>query len=191
MSGNLTFTVKNDGDQVTEFYLLAEDGLRILGEVENIGPGLTRNLVVTVPAGKYNTACKPGMVGDGIRASLRRGRLGHPAGSGQGPAGAHRPGDGAVRRLRQGPDRTAGGRHQEVRRGLRRRRRRHRQRALRRNPHALGADRTGGRVLRRPRPQAGRPRGGPGRGRGLDRLAPCREGPVPAGRVPGADRRGA
>jgi iron uptake system component EfeO len=70
VSGNLTFTVKNDGDQVTEFYLLAEDGLRILGEVENIGPGLTRNLVLTVPAGKYTTACKPGMEGDGIRASF-------------------------------------------------------------------------------------------------------------------------
>lgn len=69
-SGNLTFEVKNDGTEVTEFYVLAEDGLRILGEVENIGPGLTRNLVVTVPAGKYNTACKPGMVGDGIRAAF-------------------------------------------------------------------------------------------------------------------------
>lgn len=69
-SGNLTFTVQNDGDQVTEFYLLAEDGLRILGEVENIGPGLTRNLVVTAPAGKYTTACKPGMEGDGIRAGF-------------------------------------------------------------------------------------------------------------------------
>ena len=46
-SGNLTFTIQNDGSQVTEFYLLADDGLRILGEVENIGPGLTRNLVVT------------------------------------------------------------------------------------------------------------------------------------------------
>ncbi|MBP1233784.1 iron uptake system component EfeO [Arthrobacter sp. PvP102] len=69
-SGNLTFAVQNDGEQVTEFYLLAEDGLRILGEVENIGPGLTRNLVVTVPAGKYTTACKPGMEGDGIRAGF-------------------------------------------------------------------------------------------------------------------------
>ena len=29
----------NDGSQVTEFYLLGEDGLRIVGEVENIGPG--------------------------------------------------------------------------------------------------------------------------------------------------------
>ena len=26
--------------KVTEFYLLGEDGLRIVGEVENIGPGL-------------------------------------------------------------------------------------------------------------------------------------------------------
>ena len=69
-SGNLNFAVKNDGDQVTEFYLLASDGLRILGEVENIGPGLTRNLVVTAPAGSYTTACKPGMQGDGIRADL-------------------------------------------------------------------------------------------------------------------------
>ena len=69
-SGNLTFAIQNDGSQVTEFYLLAEDGLRILGEVENIGPGLTRNLVVTTPAGKYTTACKPGMQGEGIRAAF-------------------------------------------------------------------------------------------------------------------------
>ncbi|MCF3137889.1 EfeM/EfeO family lipoprotein [Paenarthrobacter sp. AR 02] len=69
-SGNLTFSVKNEGTEVTEFYLLAEDGLRIIGEVENIGPGISRNLVVTAPAGKYTTACKPGMQGDGIRASF-------------------------------------------------------------------------------------------------------------------------
>lgn len=69
-SGNLTFSVKNEGTEVTEFYLLAADGLRILGEVENIGPGLTRNLVVTAPAGTYTTACKPGMEGDGIRGAL-------------------------------------------------------------------------------------------------------------------------
>ncbi|TQJ41902.1 iron uptake system component EfeO [Arthrobacter sp. SLBN-112] len=69
-SGNLNFSVKNEGTEVTEFYLLASDGLRILGEVENIGPGLTRNLVVTAPAGTYTTACKPGMEGDGIRGAL-------------------------------------------------------------------------------------------------------------------------
>lgn len=67
-SGNLTFSVTNGGAEVTEFYLLAADGLRIVGEVENIGPGLSRDLVLAAPAGSYFTACKPGMVGDGIRA---------------------------------------------------------------------------------------------------------------------------
>ncbi|MEZ5185192.1 MAG: iron uptake system protein EfeO [Candidatus Nanopelagicales bacterium] len=69
-SGTLTFQVTNAGQQVTEFYLLAEDGLRILGEVENIGPGLSRDLVVAAPPGDYKTACKPGMTGDGIQAGF-------------------------------------------------------------------------------------------------------------------------
>lgn len=78
-SGNLTFAVKNDGAEVTEFYVLAEDGLRIVAEVENIGPGITRNLVLTAPAGKYITACKPGMKGDGIRAEFTVKDSGKPA----------------------------------------------------------------------------------------------------------------
>lgn len=69
-AGNLSFTVTNGGSQVTEFYLLAEDGLRIIGEVENIGPGLSRDLVLTAPAASYFTACKPGMVGEGIRSAF-------------------------------------------------------------------------------------------------------------------------
>ncbi|MFN8183392.1 MAG: iron uptake system protein EfeO [Candidatus Nanopelagicales bacterium] len=69
-SGTLVFNVSNRGSQVTEFYVLADDGLRIVGEVENIGPGLTRDLVVLAAPGSYYTACKPGMVGDGIRASF-------------------------------------------------------------------------------------------------------------------------
>lgn len=69
-SGTLTFSVVNAGTQVTEFYVLASDGLRIVGEVENIGPGLSRDLVLSAPAGDYFTACKPGMVGDGIRAAF-------------------------------------------------------------------------------------------------------------------------
>jgi iron uptake system component EfeO len=67
-SGNVVFEVTNDGVEVTEFYLLADDGLRIIGEVENIGPGITRNLVVQAAPGSYLAACKPGMVGDGIRS---------------------------------------------------------------------------------------------------------------------------
>ncbi|GAA5154528.1 peptidase M75 family protein [Amycolatopsis dongchuanensis] len=66
-AGNLTFEVNNKGTKVTEFYLYAE-GDRIMGEVENIAPGLTRKLTVEVAeAGTYQTACKPGMAGDGIR----------------------------------------------------------------------------------------------------------------------------
>ena len=69
-SGNVVFSVTNSGDDVTEFYLLAEDGLRIVSEVENIGPGLSRDLVVVAKPGSYITACKPGMVGDGIRSDF-------------------------------------------------------------------------------------------------------------------------
>src|SRR5262245_56929510 len=69
-AGTLTFDVTNTGGQVTEFYLLGEDGLRILGEVENIGPQLNRRLVVNAPAGRYVTACKPGMKGEGLRADF-------------------------------------------------------------------------------------------------------------------------
>jgi iron uptake system component EfeO len=69
-AGTLTFDVTNRGSQVTEFYLLGEDGLRIVGEVENIGPQLDRQLVVNAPAGSYVTACKPGMKGEGIRADF-------------------------------------------------------------------------------------------------------------------------
>ena len=69
-SGNVVFKVQNTGDKVTEFYLLGADGLRIVGEVENIGPGISRDLVVQAAPGSYFTACKPGMVGDGIRAAF-------------------------------------------------------------------------------------------------------------------------
>jgi iron uptake system component EfeO len=67
-AGNITFNVTNKGTKVTEFYLYGV-GDRIIGEVENIGPGITRKLQVEVAdGGTYTTACKPGMVGDGIRA---------------------------------------------------------------------------------------------------------------------------
>src|SRR5918999_1029494 len=67
-AGNITFSIRNTGTKITEFYLYGT-GDGIMGEVENIGPGLTRDLIVEVPdGGSYTTACKPGMVGDGIRA---------------------------------------------------------------------------------------------------------------------------
>jgi iron uptake system component EfeO len=68
-SGTSTFSVTNGGSKVTEFYVYA-DGDRVMGEVENIGPGLKRDLIVELPTGKYQAVCKPGMVGDGIRGDL-------------------------------------------------------------------------------------------------------------------------
>jgi iron uptake system component EfeO len=66
-AGTIEFTVTNKGTKTNEFYLYAA-GDRILGEVENIAPGLTRSFHVEVAEpGTYETACKPGMVGKGIR----------------------------------------------------------------------------------------------------------------------------
>ena len=63
--------------QVTEFYLLGEDGLRIVGEVENIGPGLTRDLVVQAA---------PGHLLHGLQAG--HGRRRHPRGRSRSPTPA-------------------------------------------------------------------------------------------------------
>src|SRR5256885_9116704 len=68
-AGRHTFAVSNKGTKVTEFYVYAA-GDRVVGEVENVTPGLRRTLVVDLPAGSYQAACKPGMVGDGIRTTL-------------------------------------------------------------------------------------------------------------------------
>lgn len=65
-SGTLAFDVTNAGGDVTEFYLLADDGLRIVGEAENIAPGASRTLTVVAQPGEYFTVCKPGMVGEGV-----------------------------------------------------------------------------------------------------------------------------
>ncbi|WP_238015220.1 iron uptake system protein EfeO [Dactylosporangium sp. AC04546] len=69
-AGPVTFAVSNKGAKVTEFYVFAS-GDRIMGEVENIAPGLTRELIVELPAGTYETACKPGMIGKGIRGGFK------------------------------------------------------------------------------------------------------------------------
>ncbi|MEO6790578.1 MAG: iron uptake system protein EfeO [Ornithinibacter sp.] len=69
-AGTIQFEVTNTGSKINEFYVYGE-GDRILGEVENISPGLTRSFHVEVAEpGTYQTACKPGMVGDGIRADF-------------------------------------------------------------------------------------------------------------------------
>ncbi|MGD6978670.1 MULTISPECIES: iron uptake system protein EfeO [Citricoccus] len=65
-SGTNTFTITNDGDRVTEFYLLGEDGLRIVSEQENIAPGASAQLTVSLQPGDYFTACKPGLRGANV-----------------------------------------------------------------------------------------------------------------------------
>lgn len=65
-SGSVTFSVKNSGDKVNEFYVLGSNGLTIVGEVENIAPGASRDLTVQVGPGDYFTSCKPGMIGSGV-----------------------------------------------------------------------------------------------------------------------------
>jgi iron uptake system component EfeO len=70
-TGPSTFVITNNGTKVTEFYVYGE-GERVMGEVENISPGLQRKLSVQLgEPGTYQTACKPGMVGDGIRADFK------------------------------------------------------------------------------------------------------------------------
>jgi iron uptake system component EfeO len=69
-TGDVSFNVTNNGNKITEFYVYGNNN-RVLGEVENIGPGLTGKLTVEiVEPGMYETACKPGMVGTGIRKQL-------------------------------------------------------------------------------------------------------------------------
>jgi len=62
----VTFALTNDGTDVNEFEILAEDRLRVVGEKENVLPGTTTNYTVQLEPGSYFTACKFQMVGDPI-----------------------------------------------------------------------------------------------------------------------------
>jgi iron uptake system component EfeO len=66
--GTTTFSITNSGDDVTEVYVY--DGDRVVTEKEDIGPGTTADLTVDLEPGDYEVACKPGMVGDGIRTAI-------------------------------------------------------------------------------------------------------------------------
>jgi iron uptake system component EfeO len=68
-AGTHEFLVTNGGSATTEFYVYAE-GDRVMAEVENIAPGLSRKLLAELPAGTYQAVCKPGMAGEGIRQQL-------------------------------------------------------------------------------------------------------------------------
>jgi iron uptake system component EfeO len=69
-AGTIAFTVRNAGSKVNEFYVYGE-GDQVVGEVENLTPGATRTLHVQLAApGTYQTACKPGLKGKGIRGDF-------------------------------------------------------------------------------------------------------------------------
>ncbi|MGW2559883.1 cupredoxin domain-containing protein [Streptomyces sp. NPDC001514] len=69
-AGSISFEITNEGNKITEFYLYSPED-KVVSEVEGIGPGTSRTMTVKVTeAGTYATACKPGMVGKGIRGAF-------------------------------------------------------------------------------------------------------------------------
>jgi iron uptake system component EfeO len=68
-AGVHTFAVTNSGSATTEVYVYGP-GDAIVGEVEDVAPGTTRELVVQLREGRYEVTCKPGQKGDGIRTAV-------------------------------------------------------------------------------------------------------------------------
>ncbi|WP_028244749.1 iron uptake system protein EfeO [Pseudoclavibacter soli] len=67
VSGNVEFTLVNNGSQVNEFEILAEDQLQIVAEKENLPTGgAETKYVAQLQPGTYYTLCKPGLVGAGV-----------------------------------------------------------------------------------------------------------------------------
>jgi len=62
-AGAVTFELTNNGTDVNEFEILADDQLRIVGEKENVTPGQTVSYVAQLDPGTYYTACKFQLVG--------------------------------------------------------------------------------------------------------------------------------
>ncbi len=109
-AGPVTFEVTNKGSKVTEVYVYGEQGgefSKIISEVENIGPGTSRDLSVDLGGGTYEIACKPGQTGDGIRTKIT---VSGDAAGRDGRAGL-RPRD-RDDRCRRGPDRPRRSRRQ-------------------------------------------------------------------------------
>jgi iron uptake system component EfeO len=62
--GPTTFEVSNEGaDSVSEFEIL--DGAKVLGEVENLTPGLSGSFSLTLRPGTFTTLCPGGKVAEG------------------------------------------------------------------------------------------------------------------------------
>ncbi|WP_405358718.1 EfeM/EfeO family lipoprotein [Kitasatospora sp. NBC_00085] len=68
-AGHVVIDITNKGSKTTEVYVYAA-GDKIITERENIGPGTKATINAEIKAGSYEVACKPGMVGDGIRQKI-------------------------------------------------------------------------------------------------------------------------
>ncbi|MFC5891178.1 iron uptake system protein EfeO, partial [Kitasatospora aburaviensis] len=68
-AGHVVLDITNKGSKTTEVYVYAA-GDKIVTERENIGPGTKATINAEIKAGSYEIACKPGMVGDGIRQKI-------------------------------------------------------------------------------------------------------------------------
>ncbi|MGX5695992.1 iron uptake system protein EfeO [Agromyces soli] len=62
-AGAVTFSLTNNGSDVNEFEILADDQLRIVGEKENVTPGQKVDFTAQLEPGTYYTACKFQQVG--------------------------------------------------------------------------------------------------------------------------------
>ena len=73
-AGKNVFNVKNTGSEASEVYVYGKGKTgaydQVLGEVENVGPGISRKLTATLSGQDVEFACKPGQKGDGIRARI-------------------------------------------------------------------------------------------------------------------------
>ena len=81
-AGATTFAVSNeDSSGVTEFELMTEDRGRVLGEAENVGPGLESSFSLNLEAGSYTTYCPGGSKEYGTLevAEADTGQTGDPA----------------------------------------------------------------------------------------------------------------
>ncbi len=165
-AGPTTFKVKNeDATSVSEFEILSGD--RILGERENLAPGLSGEFSLTLKPGAYTTYCPGG--------EREKGKL---IVTGTDTAKLSPAGKAAVDQYRAYVEDQAAqlvGRHQDVHRRGPGRRRRGRQGRLRRRADPLRADRAGRGDLRRPRPPHRCSRGRRAE-EGLERLPPDRAG---------------
>ncbi len=73
-AGSIAFSVTNAGKDTTEVYVYGKGSGgtfdKVVGEVENVAPGASRDFSATVTPGSYEVACKPGQKGDGIRTTI-------------------------------------------------------------------------------------------------------------------------